>query len=242
MAYDLKQSPNDAATQSSDGSNQIFTVTSGLQNSDLVQLDKVFRYTPQIAEFLSDLDASFPALNIPDEWDLYSGMPQLDNGHKPELTVFKDERSLFKSILDSAVTIARSAKGGGRRVAVLCASEEMFDRYLPIANGQYEGKIFPISGRDPSSELRHAGKRFIFSMPEYVAGLQFDTVFLIHVDVADAPTNASLGMRRRFISNIYLGSSRAENVLKISACDNRGGYSDILQMAIDRGSLTLIQK
>lgn len=242
MAYDLKQSPNDAATQSSDGSNQIFTVTSGLQNSDLVQLDKVFRYTPQIAEFLSDLDASFPALNIPDEWDLYSGMPQLDNGHKPELTVFKDERSLFKSILDSAVTIARSAKGGGRRVAVLCASEEMFDRYLPIANGQYEGKIFPISGRDPSSELRHAGKRFIFSMPEYVAGLQFDTVFLIHVDVADAPTNASLGMRRRFISNIYLGSSRAENVLKISAYDNRGGYSDILQMAIDRGSLTLIQK
>jgi hypothetical protein len=74
-------------------------------------------------------------------------------------------------------------------------------------------------------------------MPEYVAGLQFDTVFLIHVDAAEAPIDSGDGVRRRFISNIYLGSSRAENVLQISACLTRGGKHDILDMALERGSL-----
>lgn len=127
--------------------------------------------------------------------------------------------------------------GGGRRVAVLCASEDQFDRYLEAAAGQYAGRHLPITSREPSSELRHAGKRFVFSMPEYVAGLQFDTVFLIHVDAAEAPADASDGVRRRFISNIYLGSSRAERTLKIASCLSRGGRSDILGMALDRGSL-----
>ncbi len=85
--------------------------------------------------------------------------------------------------------------------------------------------------------MRHAGKRFIFSMPEYVAGLQFETVFLIHVDAVEAPADASDGLRRRFISNIYLGCSRAEKALSVAACLTRGGRSDILDMALQRKSL-----
>ena len=77
-------------------------------------------------------------------------------------------------------------------------------------------------------------------MPEYVAGLQFETVFLINVDLAEAPpADGNLGERRRFISNIYLGSSRAENTLKLASCTSRGGPSDILNMALQRGSLRL---
>jgi len=74
-------------------------------------------------------------------------------------------------------------------------------------------------------------------MPEYVAGLQFDTVFLIHVDASEAPTDSSSGQRRRFISSIYLGSSRAEKTLHISAYLSRGGKSDILDMSLERHSL-----
>ena len=122
-------------------------------------------------------------------------------------------------------------------IAVLCASEDAFDRYLGAAAGQFSGRHLPIVSREPSSELRHAGKRFIFSMPEYVAGRQFDTVFLIHVDAGEAPRDASDGVRRRFISNIYLGSSRAENTLKLASCLTRGGRSDVLDMAIQRNSL-----
>ncbi|WP_445989508.1 UvrD-helicase domain-containing protein [Chromobacterium haemolyticum] len=236
MAYDLKQSPNDAFA-SLDGSGTIFTASTGLQNSDLVKLEKVFRYTPEIADFLSDLDATFPAIDVPGEWNAYSGIAQLANGHRPELTIYPDERTLFKHVFAEAQTLARRISGGGRRVAVLCVSEEMFDLYLPAALGQFCDSMLPVTNREPSSELRHAGKRFIFSMPEYVAGLQFDTVFLLNVDTSEAPADASIGLRRRFISNLYLGSSRAENSLQLASCITRGGASDILNLALSRKSL-----
>ncbi len=237
MAYDLKQSPRDTFAQYCEPDHNLFGVATGLQNSELVKLERVFRYTPQIADFMADLDATFPAMDIPGEWDAYAGKAELEDGLVPELIVFKDEVSLFKTIFKEAEKVARSVNGGGRRVAVLCVSEEQFDRYTLAASGQYAGRHIAITSREPSSELRHAGKRFILSMPEYVAGLQFDTVFLIHVDAAEAPIDAGDGIRRRFISNIYLGSSRAEQTLKISACLTRGGASDILDMALDRKSL-----
>jgi len=239
MAYDLKQSPQDTFASYLDGDQNLFSVSTGLQGAELVKLDRVFRYTPQIAEFLADLDATFPAINIPDEWEAYVGQAAGD-GATPELTVFPDELTLFRTVFAEAHAVARTIEGGGRRVAVLCASEEQFDRYLPAVAGQFEGKHISITSREPSSQLRHAGKRFIFSMPEYVAGLQFDTVFLIHVDATEAPIGSSDGIRRRFISSIYLGSSRAENTLRISACLNRGGKSDILDMAIAR--LNLVER
>lgn len=237
MAYDLKQSPRDTFASYGDGDQNLFSASTGLQGSELIKLNRVFRYTPQIADFLADLDATFPAIDIPGEWNAYSGEAELDNGATPDLTVFSDELSLFNTVFSEAQKRARSIQGGGRRVAVLCAGEEQFDTYLNAASGQYAGKHLPITSREPTSELRHAGKRFIFSMPEYVAGLQFDTVFLIHVDASEAPLDSSDGMRRRFISCIYLGSSRAEKALHISACQSRGGKSDILDMAIDRKSL-----
>lgn len=237
MAYDLKQSPRDTFAQYSETDQSLFSASSGLQGSELVKLERVFRYTPQIAEFLTDLDATFPAIDIPGEWDAYSGKAELDDGGAPELVVYPDELSLFSTAFKAAESVARSIEGGGRRVAVLCASEEQFDVYLKAASGQFAGRHVPITSRELSSELRHAGKRFILSMPEYVAGLQFHTVFLIHVDAAEAPADAGDGVRRRFISNVYLGSSRAEQTLQLSACLTRGGKSDILDMALQRGSL-----
>jgi hypothetical protein len=119
MAYDLKQSPRDSFTQYGEQDNNLFTAAAGLQNADLVKLSKVFRYTPEIARFLEDLDATFPAIDIPGEWDAYAGEPQLASGNTPELVVFKDERSLFKTVFGEAVQQARRNPGGGRRVAVL---------------------------------------------------------------------------------------------------------------------------
>ena len=227
----------DTFAQYCDNDQSLFGASTGLQGSELVKLERVFRYTPQIAEFLADLDAAFPAVDIPGEWDAYAGNAELADGDKPELTVFSDEVKLFNAVFADAQSRARNVDGGGRRVAVLCTNEELFDKYVAAASGQFAGKHLPITSREPSSELRHAGKRFILSMPEYVAGLQFDTVFLMHVDAADAPLDAGDGIRRRFISNIYLGSSRAEKVLRISSCLLRGGKSDILKMALERKSL-----
>ena len=237
MAYDLKQAPHDTFTQYAEADNNLFSSSTGLQNADLVRLSKVFRYTPEIASFLEDLDASFPAIDIPGEWDAYAGEAHLDNGNKPELVVYKDNVSLFKAVFGEATKLAQKNPGGGRRIAVLCASEEIFDDYVRAAVAQYRGKILPITSREPATELRHARKRCVFSMPEYVAGLQFETVFLMHVDASEAPPEVGVGLRRQFISNIYLGSSRAEKTLRISASRSRGGASDILNLALDRKSL-----
>lgn len=237
MAYDLKQSPRDSFTQTEETGSQFFAANTGLRNSELIELNTVFRYTPQITEFLTDLDAAFPAIDIPGEWEAYAGTTKLGAGPLPELHVFKDDRALFETVFDEATRCARTIQGGGRRVAVLCSSEAVFDLYTQISAVRYEGKVLAITSREPATGLQHAGKRFIFSMPEYVAGLQFDTVFLIHADAAAAPPSSSIGVRRRFISNIYLGCSRAERILKISASLGRGGKTDVFDMALERRSL-----
>ena len=74
-------------------------------------------------------------------------------------------------------------------------------------------------------------------MPEYVAGLQFDTIYLINADKNEAPLDAGVGTRRSLFSNIYLGASRAERSLTVHACLERGGATDFLQLAIERGSI-----
>lgn len=237
MAYDIKQSPTNSFASYFTSESSIFTPSSHLQNSDLIQLQKVFRYTPEITELLRDIDASFPAIDVPGEWNAYVGESDLPGGDIPTMQVHQTPKDLMRFVFETAYDKARLIKGGGRRVAVLCLSEEMFDTYSVVAAGQYNGKFITISSREPSSEFRYAGKRFIFSMPEYVAGLQFDTVFIIHADRNEAPIDSGVGIRRSFISNLYLGASRAERVLTFHACLERGGVTDFLQMALDRGAL-----
>jgi len=240
MAYDIKQSPTSSFASYFSPENSIFTPSSNLQNSDLIQLQKIFRYTPEIAELLRDVDASFPAIDVPGEWNAYVGESQLPKGDTPTLKVHQSPQDLMRHVFENANHVARFIKGGGRRVAVLCLSEEMFDLYAKVAAGQYNGKFITVSGREPSSEFRYAGKRFIFSMPEYVAGLQFDTVFIIHADKNEAPIDSGVGVRRSFFSNLYLGASRAERMLTIHSCLERGGTTDFLQLALDRGAIAEI--
>lgn len=237
MAYDVKQSTSDTFMSYFSQKGTLFTESSKLVHSELVQLNKVFRYTPQIAQFLQDLDATFPAIDIPGEWGAYVGTAQLENGDKVILREFPDEVTLFQRLFAEASKIARASRMRGRRVAILCVSPTMFDTYLASASGQFSGKFIPIYDRASTTEMRHAGNRFIFSMPEYVAGLQFEVVFLINVDSQEAPIDSGIGLRRRFVSRVYLGASRAEKRLVVASCMSRGGRSDILEMALERRTL-----
>ena len=237
MAYDIKQSPRDTFTQVGEKDNSLFTASTQLQNSDLIKLSKVFRYTPQIADFLYDLDATFPAINLAGEWEEYAATAQVEEGERPTLSIFKDEAELIKIIIETAMRQARRL--GGRRVAVLCVNEDLFDRYDKNFRSRFEGRLIHINSREPVLDLQHAGKKAIFSTPEYVAGLQFEAVHLIHVDAQDAPKEMSNGELRRLISSVYLGASRAERDLHISCCENRGGPASVLGLALERGTLVI---
>jgi hypothetical protein len=51
----------------------------------------------------------------------------------------------------------------------------------------------------------------VLSMPEYVAGLQFDAVLLIDANAMLIPQLGSgLNGLQRFVSSVYLGASRAK--------------------------------
>jgi hypothetical protein len=238
MAYDVKQSPRDTFTQVGEKDSSLFTASTQLQNAELVKLSKVFRYTQPIAEFLYDLDATFPAFDMAGEWEEIARKAEITEGDKPSLIVYKDEAALLKNVFDAAIKQAK--KLGGRRVAILCVSERLFDQYDAISKKRFLGQIINISSREPVLDLQHAGKKPIFSMPEYVAGLQFESVYLIHVDAQDAPQELNIGERRRLISSVYLGASRAEKELHISCCDTRGGPASFLRLALDRKTLRVI--
>jgi hypothetical protein len=230
MAYDVKQSPRDTFTQVGDTS--LFTAATQLQNSDLVKLSKIFRYTPQIADFLYDLDATFPAIDLAGEWEPFAAKAEVAEGDRPDLVVYEDEADLIKRVFEAAINEAK--KLGARKVAILCLNEDLFDQYDKIARIRFRGNLIHISSREPSTDLKHAGKKVVFSMPEFVAGLQFEVVYLVHADAQDAPMELTVGERRRLISSVYLGASRAERVLHLSCCETRGGPASYLDLAIDR--------
>jgi hypothetical protein len=93
MAYDVKQSPRDSFTQIGDTS--LFTASTQLQNSELVKLSKIFRYTPQIADFLYDLDATFPAIDLAGEWEPLAAQAEVGEGDRPTLTHYEDEAASY---------------------------------------------------------------------------------------------------------------------------------------------------
>jgi hypothetical protein len=233
MAYDFKQATNDASLGRvrEDAGNTFKSVGAG--ETELVELTQVFRSTPEIANFLHDLDGSFPALDLAGEWGSYSPNSLEPHGEVPALVVAPTVAQLVDNVFAEAQIAAN--RQGGRQVAVLCMNDDLFSKYLKF--GRIAGKFVALSSRDEIAELKYAGKRCVFSTPDYVAGLQFHTVFLINVDKADLLDEDGIGKRRRFVSRCYLGASRARMRLKIVSNAERGGPADVLNGPIQAGSL-----
>ena len=233
LAYDLKQSPTDAFLSSDvrDAAGMFRSLRAG--GTELVELTKVFRSTPQIAGFLEDLDGSFPALDLGGEWGDYEADSDQESGNTPELRVYRRNIDLLDDVFKAA---AREANlNGGKNVAVLCLNDRLFSTYLKV--GRIEGKYLAITGRDQVGQLKNVGNRCIFSMPEYVAGLQFECVYLIHLDEAETSGETNTGVIRRFISRCYLGASRSSKKLFVASSRERGGPSNILKIAVQSNTL-----
>lgn len=231
MAYDLKQGTNDVAIS---GGMEKFR-NPGVGESVLTELKQVYRSTPQITAFLRDLDASFPAMDLEGEYATYVAESQQEDGETPTLTVYETDIKLVDSIFEQATRIARDIDGGGRQVAVLCLNEAMFDK-IRVA-GRVRDKFVPITTREDLKELRYAKSKCVFSMPEFVAGLQFHTVFLIHADSADYDEDQGQGARRRYVSRAYLGASRAARKIMLSSSKEHGGPCQLMNVPLANNTL-----
>jgi hypothetical protein len=184
---------------------------------------------------LRDLDASFPAMDLEGEYATYVAESQQDNGETPTLTVYQTDIALVDGVFEQAIRIARDIDGGGSQVAVLCLSETLFDK-IRLA-GRVQDKFVPITTRDDLKELRYAKNKCVFSMPEFVAGLQFHTVFLIHADSADYDKDQGQGTRRRYVSRVYLGASRAAHTILVSSSKEHGGPSQLFDAPLANTTL-----
>ncbi|KII32986.1 hypothetical protein NL64_10270 [Pseudomonas fluorescens] len=231
MAYDIKQATNDVAIS---GGMERFR-NPGVGESVLTELKQVYRSTPQITALLRDLDASFPAMDLEGEYATYVAESQQENGETPTLTIYDTDINLIDGVLDQAIRRGRSIDGGGSQVAVLCLNEALFDK-IRVA-GRVRERVVAITTREDLKELRNAKNKCVFSMPEFVAGLQFDTVFLIHSDSADYDEDQGQGSRRRYVSRVYLGASRAARKVLISSSKEHGGPSQLLAAPLANGTL-----
>lgn len=232
MAYDLKQSTTDGSLG---GGIQRFR-NPGIGESEAVDLNKVYRSTPEIGAFLADLDASFPTLDLEGEYEAYRGESQKASGDTPKLLRFDTNIDLIDTITIMAQKAAKEVDGKGREVAILCCNDELFDAYRKA--GRIRDRIITVDSREDFKELRYSKSRCVFSMPEYVAGLQFEIVFLIHLDKADLlEENRDLYQWRQHLSRAYLGSTRAKSKLVVACSVERGGPSPAILQPLRNGSL-----
>ncbi|HIE1459398.1 TPA: UvrD-helicase domain-containing protein [Stenotrophomonas maltophilia] len=231
MAYDIKQGTNDNAVS---GGVEKFR-NPGVGESVLSELKQVYRSTPEITDFLRDIDASFPAMDLEGEYATYVSHSKQESGNKPSLTVYRTDIELVDGVFDQATRIARELEGGGSQVAVLCLNEILFEKIRTA--GRVRDKFVPITTREDLRDLRYAKGKCVFSMPEFVAGLQFHTVFLIHADGADFDEDQGQGARRRYVSRVYLGASRAARAVLIASSKERGGASQLLDTSLNNGTL-----
>lgn len=244
MAYDMKQSVRDSFndfTRNVDGTPLGKSMGLGLTNR--FELNKSFRYTPEIATLLEWIDLSLPAVGIAeelgDEWASLRVASSKSAGSKPIASLARDTQQIYSVVFPRASRRSKHLKKTGGRVAVLCLSETLFSRYADA--GVYRDLFVSISERGDASSIRRAGQRFIFSMPEFVAGLQFDTVYLIEANENEASSDPrEIGEFRQFVSQIYLGASRAESTVEVYASKERGGISRCFKYAVENGALDVV--
>jgi len=237
MAYDAKQSPSDTFMPAEEReSASAFWGRLGLGGIEKVELDQVFRYTPEIARLITCLDESYPALELGEDWGGAEIETATQSARTPTITTLDDDKRTYKEVMGRAHSIKR--KGGQNySVAVLCCNIDTFDMFRSA--GEHRAWLRAISSREEAAGARPDAFKFILSTPEYVAGLQFDCVFLIDVNRAEVPTVAySAGLRRRFISKVYLGASRAIKHLELYATKVGGGAATILDAAVETGALS----
>jgi hypothetical protein len=242
MAYDAKQSPRDTflGLPANDTDKYDHWKDARLGKVEKIELVDVFRYSPQIARALFCIDQSFPGQDLDDDWPAFSGIARTQDGPIPIVCTLKSTVATYTKVFRRASEFQRKLSKGNH-VAVLCASNELFKRYLDWTD--LRELFYAITSRDDLSEIPSSSRKFVFSMPEFVAGLQFDTVLLIDANRAEIPEGPySAAALRKFASNVYLGASRAERQLEIYASQEHGGISPIISRAVLDNAIKLVEE
>lgn len=236
MALDPAQSPRETFTQVSEEGEKVVSgiyERARLPNPEKIEFVDVYRYTPEIARLIGSVHQVAPALDLSEEWSMPEGNTSNPPGVVPSFKVLQNETETYKEAMRLAAELGKEARKRKGKVAVLCMDAERLDQYVRAASAQHENDVVVILSRDDTEQLRYAQRKFLLSAPEYVAGLQFDTVVVVDANADQVPDGQHKAYKlRRFLSELYLGLSRAEHRLIILASKDRGGLSKVFDGAI----------
>jgi hypothetical protein len=236
VAYDPRQSPRNSFFPEATASSGQIWIEAGLNSgAKQFELTDVFRYTPQLLDVMRDLNRMFPGFDLAEEWEITFGTSKAASGPKPTACLFATRDDMARAASTRAREIALRARRGSR-IAVLCLDSDRFDRYCKA--GIFQDNFISVASRDDIGLIQRYAQRAVLSMPEYVAGLQFEHVIMID---ANARLVSELGGGanglQRLVSALYLGASRAQRILEIYGDSEAGGFPGPVKDAIERGTL-----
>ena len=239
MALDPRQSPREVFAGVEDegtrGGTSIYE-RAQLPNPGKVDFLEVYRSTPELTQLTRTVLDAVPALDMGDDWNLPVGGSMLACGPLPQYKVVDNIAETYATAIATAKSLLNEARRHDGQVAILCMDYDRFLRLRDPAQAQNKKSIYVISSRDDVERLRYLSQRIVFSTPEYVAGLQFDTVVLVDANADLVPDGAYSGAaERRFLSELYLGLSRAERRLVVLASRDGGGLTRFLATPASNG-------
>ncbi|QBJ14615.1 hypothetical protein EYD00_13925 [Agrobacterium sp. 33MFTa1.1] len=241
MALDPKQSPREmfvTSVQQGPGSRPDVYDSARLPKSDRIDLIDVYRYTPEIDGLIKRVLNAVPGLELGEDWNVPMATSGLASGPMPTVRVLPNKLAAYREAIACSKRFSPDARRRGGRVAILCLDQERFSEYARAAEAQETKDIFTLKSRDDVARLKFMQKKTVLSTPEYVAGLQFDTVIILDANKNLVPDGGYSGhQQRRFLSELYLGMSRAEHQLVFISSQDGDGLPEVLDRATKDGLL-----
>jgi hypothetical protein len=200
------------------------------------EFNDIFRYTPEIANLLIYINLAFPETDLTQEWLPASAHSALPNGERPNAHQTNDRQSQY----EYALSVARPSLNqfGRGKVAILTLSHRAFQ--IIKSAGRFAKNLYVIDSRDSLNRLQYVGGRVVLSMPEYVAGVQFDHVIVADVNEFDDLGRRTATSRNRFGSNLYLAASRACRKVTLLSDATAGGLAAVVNGAASQNLVDIV--
>ena len=232
MALDPKQSVDEVYSEY--GVTDVFKgmnpdIEKELGNPEDICLTEAYRYTKHILNFLKHIDSSYPTLDFGEDWNnkIRTISSKQEDGTRPKFCYCENKNDEIKQAIKKA-----KALSGSSRVAILALQDDLFANLLEKTKDDNSFKI--IDSSKVTHTLKHVRRNVFISKPSYVIGLQFEIIILVgcyNIYSETAPNQS--GYKRRFLNDLYLGSSRAKNDLYLFS--NKGDISipDVIKTALE---------
>jgi hypothetical protein len=228
MALDPRQS-----TTGRFGAGSVETIEAGDQT--ILELTEVYRFTPEVLEFVRHINRSLPTEDFGEEWhvDISRARSDLKSGPKP--------------------TILDGASMGGEQTAALSRAQDMLKQYQRVAIAFIDPRgietlfdagltlrentganVVLVRTREDLGILSYSSRGLVIGAAADLAGLQFDAVVVVGLgDPMEFESKEYL--RQRFLSSLYLAVSRARHSVSIVVDQDTYGVPDVVARAVDRG-------